>query len=90
MKSFDIPGIGKVTVEEVSTTSARVCADIADYVEVCIVLELKPLRSDAEKVVNELFRKYEGIVVEGFVKGLQNVVALIEAENRASRSINYM
>lgn len=90
MKSFDIPGIGKVTVEEVGTTSARVCADIADYVEVCVVLELKPLRSDAEKVVNELFRKYEGIVVEGFVKGLQNVVALIEAENRASRSINYM
>lgn len=90
MKSFDIPGIGKITVEEIGATSARVCADIADYVEVCIVLELKPLRSDAERIIGELFKKYEGIVVEGFVKGLQNVVALIEAENRASRSINYM
>lgn len=90
MKSFDIQGIGRVTIEEIGSSSAKICAEIANYVEVCITLELKPLSIEAEKIINDLFKKYESIVLEGFIRGLQNVVTLIEVEDRVGKSINYM
>ncbi|GEM_PF-2383868 len=86
---IDLGVFGKVTVVELSSSSAKVCANIANYTEVCLTLEVKPLTQSAESVVKELFERYKRIVIDGFVRGIQYVATIAEVEEKAEKSVMY-
>jgi adenylate kinase len=80
---------GKVTVVELGSNTTKICANIVNYTEVCLTLEVKPLVQEAEKIIKELFEKYKKIVIEGFIKGLQYAVTMAEVEEKAEKSVVY-
>jgi adenylate kinase len=86
---IDLGEFGKVTVVELGSNTTKICANIVNYTEVCLTLEVKPLTQEAEKIVKELFEKYRKIVIDGFVKGLQYAMTMVEVEKRAEKSIVY-
>lgn len=90
MPSYEIPGVGRIYSERVGQRSVRICAEIVEYVRICLTMDMEPLKQGIEKEVEMLFTKYETILVEGFVKGLSYVASMIEMERRASTSTIYM
>ncbi len=90
MSSYEVPGIGRIYSEKIGQRSVRVCAEIADYVKICLTMDMEPLKQEAENEIEKLFTKYEAILVEGFIKGLTYVGTLIEIEKKSRTSIIYM
>ncbi|MCC6056159.1 MAG: hypothetical protein LM583_05735 [Desulfurococcaceae archaeon] len=86
---IDLGEFGKVTVVELGSNTTKICANIVNYTEVCLTLEVKPLVQEAEKIIKELFEKYKKIVIEGFIKGLQYAVTMAEVEEKAEKSVVY-
>jgi hypothetical protein len=86
---IDLGVFGKVTVVELSSSSAKICANIANYTEVCLTLEVKPLTQSAEVVVKELCERYKKIVIDGFVKGIQYAATIAEVEEKSGKSVMY-
>lgn len=86
---IDLGEFGKVTVVELGSNTTKICANIVNYTEVCLTLEVKPLVQEAEKIIKELFEKYRKIVIEGFIKGLQYAVTMAEVEEKAEKSVVY-
>ena len=90
MEVYEVPGIGRVYSEKLNNRSARICAEIAEYARLCLTLEIEPMREGIEREIEEVFKKYENVIVSGFVKGLSYVATLIEMERRATSSPIYM
>lgn len=90
MAEYVIPGVGKIVSEKLSDRSVKVCVEIADYTRICLTMEVEPLREGIEKEVEEMFRKYESILINGFVTGLTYVATMIDIERKAEKSNIYM
>jgi hypothetical protein len=86
---IDLGELGKVMVTELGDNAARICANIANYTEVCLTLEVKALNQEAEKIIRELYEKYKKVVIEGFIKGLHFAFTFAEVEKKAERSVIY-
>ena len=86
---IDLGELGKVMVVELGNNVAKICANIANYTEVCLTLEVKALNQEAEKIIRELYEKYKRIVVEGFIKGLQFAFTFAEVEKKSEHSVIY-
>lgn len=90
MASYEIPGIGRIYSEKLSERSVKVCAEVMEFIKICLTMEMEPIKSGIEKEVEELFKKYEAILVDGFVKGLIYVATMIDVEKKVERSSIYM
>lgn len=90
MVEYTIPGVGRIYTEKIGSRSVRVCAEIADYTRICLTMEVEPLREGIEKEIEEMFSKYESILVNGFVSGLSYVATMIDIERKADKSNIYM
>jgi hypothetical protein len=53
-------------------------------------MEIEPLREGIEKEIEEMFSKYESILVNGFITGLSYVATLIDIERKTEKSNIYM
>jgi phosphate uptake regulator len=90
ISEYVIPGVGKIVTEKLSNRSIKVCAEIADYSRICLTLEVEPLREGIEKEIEEMFSKYESMLINGFIAGLSYVATLMDIERRAEKSNIYM
>lgn len=90
MSTYEIPGIGRIYSERVGKRAVKICAEIAEYTRICLTMEMEPLKQGIEQEIENLFTKYESILVEGFVKGLTYVATMIDVERRAGTSLVYM
>jgi len=90
MASYEIPGVGRIYTEDLGKRSTRVCAEIADYMKICLTMDVEPLKEGIDKEVEEVFQKYKSILVNGFVQGLTYVATMIEVEARAGKSPMFM
>ena len=86
----EIKDIGKVYVIDLGDKATKICANIADYTEICLTLEMRALRSEAEKNVMEYFKKYKEMLIQGFINGLKYIATLISVEAKAEKSVMYM
>lgn len=90
MTLYEIPGVGRIYSEKLSDRSTKVCAEIAEFARICLAVELEPMKSGIEKEIEEMFKKYESILIDGFVKGLAYVAMMIDIERRSEESPIYM